>query len=107
MVKYYDNRIINLGGIMAEEQKSEEKAPGKKVGKFTHYYTNIGVGVVELTDTLKVGDKVRIKGATSDFEQTIESMQIEHKKVKEAKKGTSIGLEVKEHVREHDVVYKV
>ena len=92
---------------MAEEQKPEEQAPGKEIGKVTHYYTKLGVAVVELTDTLKVGDKIKIKGATSDFEQPIDSMQIEHDKVEEAKAGQSIGLKVKEHVREHDAVYKV
>ncbi|MCH8328965.1 MAG: translation elongation factor-like protein [Nanoarchaeota archaeon] len=91
----------------AKEQKPEEKALGKKIGKVTHYYTNIGVSVVELSATLKVGDKIRIKGATTDFEQTIDSMQIEKDKIDEAKKGQSIGLKVKDHVRQHDVVYKV
>jgi putative protease len=90
---------------MAEEQKPE--VVGKEIGKISHYYTNIGVGVVELSDTLKVGDKIRIKGATTDFEQTIDSMQIEHNKIEEAKAGQSIGLKVKDHVRQHDVVYKV
>ncbi|MFH0868417.1 MAG: hypothetical protein V1831_03825 [Candidatus Woesearchaeota archaeon] len=92
---------------MVEEPKAKEKAPGKEVGKISHYYTNIGVCVVELSNALKVGDKVRIKGATTDFEQPIDSMQIEHDKIEEAKKGQSIGLKVKEHVRQHDVVYKV
>ncbi|MAE42605.1 hypothetical protein CMO93_02445 [Candidatus Woesearchaeota archaeon] len=67
---------IYWGDFMAEEKKAEEKIPGKEVGKVTHYYTNIGVAVVELTGALKVGDKIRIKGATSDFEQTVDSMQI-------------------------------
>jgi|TARA_B100001964_G_scaffold244613_1_gene326904 putative protease len=92
---------------MAEEQKPEEKAPGKEIGKVTHFYTHLSVAVVELSGTLKIGDKIRIKGATSDFEQTIDSMQIEHDKIEEAKKGQSIGLKVKEHVRQHDVVYKI
>jgi putative protease len=92
---------------MTEEQKPEEKELGKEVGKVNHYYTKLGVGVIELTDTLKVGDKIRIKGATTDFEQTVDSMQIEHDKIEEAKAGQSIGLKVKEHVREHDVVYKL
>ena len=94
---------------MAEEEKQEQKPEelGKEIGKVTHYYTELGVAVVELSDTLKTGDKIRIKGATSDFEQTVESMQIEHKKIEEAKAGKSIGMKVKEHVREHDVVYKV
>jgi len=56
---------------------------------------------------LKAGDKIRIKGATTDFEQKVESMQIEHEKVNEAKAGKSIGLKVKDHVREHDKVYKL
>ncbi|KYK24391.1 hypothetical protein AYK26_06855 [Euryarchaeota archaeon SM23-78] len=82
-------------------------AEEREVGTVTHYYTNIGVAVIELTDTLKVGDKIHIKGATSDFTQKVDSMQIEHKNVKEAKKGESIGLKVKEHVREHDKVFVV
>ena len=76
---------------MAEE-KQEEKAPGKEIGKVVHYYTYLGVGIIELKGTLKVGDKIKIKGATSDFEQKVNSMQIEHEKVEEAKKGKSIGL---------------
>ncbi len=91
---------------MAEEQ-AQEKVPGQEVGKVTHYYTKLGVGVVKLSDTLKVGDKIRIKGATTDFGQTVDSMQIEHDKVEEAKKGKSIGLKVKENIRANDVVYKL
>jgi putative protease len=72
-----------------------------------HYYTNISVGVIKLSGTLKVGDKIRIKGATTDFEQNVESMQIEKDKIEEGKKGQSIGLKVKEHVRANDVVYKL
>jgi len=59
----------------------------KLIGRITHYFTNIGVAVVELTDgKLSVGDKIHIKGATSDFEQMIDSMQIEHESVEKAKK---------------------
>jgi putative protease len=88
---------------MAEKQKAE----GKEVGKVTHYYTHLSVAVVELTGTLKVGDKIKVKGATSNFTQTVDSMQIEADKIQEAKKGQSIGLKVKEHARQHDIVYKV
>lgn len=91
---------------MAEE-KQEGKSLGQEVGKVTHYYTKLGVGVVRLSGTLKAGDKIRIKGATTDFEQIVESMQIEKDKIKEGKAGQSVGLEVKEHVRAKDVVYKV
>tara|TARA_Y100000310_G_scaffold342261_1_gene444748 strand:+ start:453 stop:719 length:267 start_codon:yes stop_codon:yes gene_type:complete len=85
----------------------EQKAEGKEVGKVTHYYTHLSVAVVELTGTLKVGDKIKVKGATSDFTQAVDSMQIEKDKIQEAKKGQSIGLKVKEHARQHDIVYKV
>jgi len=80
---------------------------GKKVGKVNHYFTKIGVVVIELTDTLKVGDKIRIKGATSDFEQTVDSMRIEQDVIEEGKKGQSVGLKVKEHARTNDIVYKL
>lgn len=79
----------------------------KEVGKVTHFFTKIGVGVIKLSSKLKVGDGVHFKGATTDFTQKAESMQIEHENVEEAKKGQSIGLKVNEPVREGDVVYKV
>jgi putative protease len=79
----------------------------KQVGKVLHYYTKLSVAVIELTDNLKVGEMIHIKGATIDFTQEVDSMQIEHDKVEEAKKGQSIGMKVKNHVREHDIVYKV
>ena len=96
---------------MVDQQKvkktAEKKQPEKAIGKVVHYYTNIGVAVIELKAVLKVGDKIRIKGHTSDFSQKVESIQMEHDKLQEAKSGQSIGLKVKEHVRQHDIVYKV
>jgi len=83
------------------EEKPEE------IGKITHFFSKINVAVVELTDTLNVGDKIHIMGPTTDFEQTVDSMQIEHENVKTAKKGQSIGLKVNERVRENDTVYKI
>lgn len=99
--------MIFLPEEKAKEEKPEAESPGKEVGKVAHYYTKIGVAVMELTDTIKVGDTIRVKGATSDFTQKVDSMQIEHKSVEEAKKGQSIGLKVPEHAREGDLVYKV
>ena len=92
---------------MAEKKPKESGSNEKQVGLVAHYYTNIGVAVVELSDTLQVGDKIHIKGATTDFNQKVASMQIEHNKIEKAEKGQSIGLKVKDHVREHDIVYKV
>lgn len=82
----------------------EEKKP---IGKVSHYYTKIGVAVIDLNDSLAVGDKISIEGASTKFTQTVDSMQIEHKDVKQATSGDSIGLKVVERVREGDKVYKV
>jgi len=82
----------------------EEK---KLIGKISHYYSKIEVAVVDLTDTLSVGDEISIEGATTNFKQTIDSMQIMHENVQTAKKGDSIGLKVKDKVRDGDSVYKI
>lgn len=79
----------------------------KEVGRVTHYFTKIGVAVVNLTDTLSVGDKILIKGALTNFEQNVESMQIEHKNVNIAQGGQSVGLKVNQRVREGDKVYRI
>ncbi|MFH1671374.1 MAG: EF-Tu/IF-2/RF-3 family GTPase [Candidatus Portnoybacteria bacterium] len=80
-------------------------ADEKLIGKVTHYFTNIGVAVIEITNgKLKVGDTLRIKGATSDFEQSVDSMQVEHENVEKAKKGESVGLKVDQQAREGDEV---
>lgn len=79
----------------------------KSIGKIAHYYSNIGVGIIELADKLAVGDTIHIKGATTDFEQTVESMQVEHKEIKEAKAKEAVGVKMDEKVREDDEVYKV
>ena len=78
----------------------------KLVGKIAHYYGNISVGIIELSDVLKVGDSIHIKGHTTDFTQQISSMQIEHDKVEEAKVGDFIGIKLDQKVHEHDSVYK-
>jgi len=77
------------------------------VGKITHYYNAIQVAAVEMSDSLEVGNLIHIKGHSTDFEQKVETMQIEHKQVTKAEKGQVIGLKVKDYVREHDIVYRV
>ena len=86
---------------------AEEVQEGKLIGKITHYFSKIGVAVIELSDTLKVGDTIRIVGGATDFTQTVDSMEVEHQKVQEAKKGESIGLKVNEKVREDYQAYKL
>ena len=84
---------------------SEEKLV--EVGRVTHFYPKISVAIVELKASLNIGDKILIKGATTNFEQTVESMQIEHKNIERAEAGQIIGLKVKERVRENDKVYRI
>jgi hypothetical protein len=85
---------------LAEERLEE-------IGKIRHYYSKIGVAVIDLTAKIVVGDTVRVKGVTTDFRQKVDSMQIEHANVQSAGAGQSIGLKVTDKVREGDLVYKI
>ncbi len=90
--------------VVSKKKKSE----GKLVGKVSHYFSNIKVGVIHLSAPLNRGDEIRIIGGEStDFNQKVDSMQVDHKEVKKAKKGNSIGLKVSQKVREGYHVYKV
>jgi translation elongation factor EF-1alpha len=77
----------------------------KKIGVITHYFGHISVGIIELSAPLKVGDKIRIKGAHDDFVQDVETMQIEHAPVESAKKGDAVGIKVIQKVHPNDEVY--
>lgn len=77
-----------------------------KIGEITHFFANINVAVIELSGTIKIGDEIVVRGATSDFSQVIESMQIEHEQVNEAHSGDAIGLKVKERVRRGDEIFQ-
>jgi len=77
-----------------------------EIGRITHFFSKISVAVIELIAPLAVGDTIAIKGPTTDFEQIVESMQIEHNNVQRAEAGQSIGLKVAQRVRENDIAYK-
>lgn len=79
----------------------------KKIGVITHYFGKISVGIIKLDAPLKVGDKIHIKGAHDDFSQSVDSIQIEHESVEEAKKGDEVGIKVIQKVHPHDEVYQV
>lgn len=79
----------------------------EEVGRVSHYFTRISVAVIELKAPLKVGDQIAIKGMTTDFEQEVESMQINRVDVNDAKAGDSIGLKVKDRARAGDIAYKI
>lgn len=79
----------------------------KPIGEITHYFSNIEVAVIKLLAPLKVGAKIRVVGGEeTDFEQEVDSMQIDHKEVKTGKKGDSVGMKIDEKVREGYKVYK-
>jgi len=79
----------------------------ERIGIANQYFSKIGVASVDLEGELAVGNTIHIKGHTTDFAQKIESIEIENKNVKHAKKGDDVAIKVKETAREHDVVYKV
>ncbi len=79
----------------------------ERVGIVSHYFSHLAVAAVVLEDDLKVGDTIHIKGHTTDLTQQVESIQREHQGIGQAKKGEDVGIRVRDHVREHDVVYKV
>lgn len=79
----------------------------KEIGVVSSYFSHVSVAAIKLSDTLKVGDKVHIKGNTTDFEIKIKEMQIERKPVKQAKKGDHIGIKVLDKVRPNDKVFLV
>ena len=77
-----------------------------EVGRITHFFSKINVAVVELTAPLAVGDRILVKGPSTDFEQAVESMQIEHQNIPRAEAGQSIGLKLAQLAKEKDAVYK-
>lgn len=84
------------------------KIDGKLVGNISHYFSNIQVGIIKLSAPLALGDHVRIMGGeATDFNQKITSMQLDHREIKKAKKGDSVGFKAKEIVRDGYRVYKV
>ena len=88
-----------MGKHLAEEAIIE-------IGSIAHFFSKINVAVLDLTLPLNVGDKILIKGPSTDIEQTVESMQIERQNIQRAEGGQSIGLKVVQPVKEKDVVYK-
>lgn len=100
-------------GAPLKKAQLKKKAQGKKgvakediIGVVTHYFPKVRAAVVKLKNTLSAGDVVKIKGHTTDFAQTVSSLQIDHVAVDKAIKGQEIGLLVDSRVREHDLVLK-
>lgn len=80
----------------------------EEIGRITHFFSKICVGVLELTQgKIQAGDTIRIKGHTTDFYQKVESMQVEHAPVESAEKGMEVGLKLEGPARQNDLVFKV
>lgn len=79
----------------------------KQIGVVSNYFDHVNVAAVKLSDGLKVGDVVKIVGGETNFDQSIESIQINHKQVSSAKKGDEIGIKVRERVRKDYRVFKI
>ncbi len=79
----------------------------KEIGNITHYYGHLNVGIIQLTDNIKVGETIHIKGHSEEFSQNVDSIQIEHASVPEAKPGDAVGIKVAQKVHPGDKVFKV
>ena len=95
----------------AAKAKAKKQAPEislEKIGKITHYFPHVkAAAIMLLKDGLKVGDKIYIKGHTTDFKETVKSIQLDHVAIPEGKKGQEIGLLVKSRARQGDSVYRI
>jgi len=91
----------------SKKEIGEVRMEEKQVGSVDHFFGNISVSMIKLTDALKVGDRIHIKGSTSDFVQDVSSMQIDRVAVQEAKAGDLISIKVDQRVRKDDTVYKI
>jgi len=89
-------------------EERRRKMPEQKVGEVIKFFSKASVAAIKVTEgTLKVGDRIKIKGHTTDFEDQIQSMQIENQPVEKAEAGNLIGIKVKDRVREKDAVWKI
>jgi len=86
--------------------KGGEQMAETKVGEITHFFDKIGVAVVELLTGLKNGDRIKITGS-SEFEQTVESMQMDHEQIESAQKGDTVGLKLNDPAKSGDEIYKI
>lgn len=105
--KVIKKRVIKKKPVKKIVKKAVKKAKEEIQGIVTHYFPKIRAAVIKLKAPLSVGDKVKIKGHTTDFTQTVASLQIDRVAINSAKKGQEIGLLVDSRVRQKDKVYKL
>ena len=85
---------------------SEFHDPATSIGRVSHYFSHLSVAAVELSEPLAVGDRIHIRGHTTDLVQDVESMEVEHAAVENANAGDDIALKVDDHVRDHDLIFR-
>jgi translation elongation factor EF-1alpha len=85
---------------------SEEHDPADAIGTVTHYFSHLSVAAVQLDKPLRQGERIHVKGHTTDLVQTVDSLQVDHTPIAEAKPGDDVALHVNDHVRDHDKIYR-
>ena len=85
---------------------SEEHEAGDAIGMVTHWFAHLSVAAIRLTAPLAVGERIHIRGHTTDLVETVRSMEIEHQRVERAGPGDDVALAVEGHVREHDLIFR-
>lgn len=92
-----------------QPKRAARKTPAprgeKPIGAVTHYFGNLGVAIIKCKAPISVGARIKFKGATTDFEETIRSMQYDHKPIARSKKNQEIGVKVKAKTREGDLIF--
>ena len=101
-------KVVKKKKIVKTAKVAKPKdSEGKEIGRVSSYFSHVEVAAIKLSKGLKVGDTVHIKGNTTDFETSVDGIQIERESVEKAKKGNHIGIKVPEKVRPNDAVYLV
>jgi putative protease len=85
---------------------SADHDPADAIGTVTHYFSHISVAGIRLNAPLRVGERIHIHGHTTDLVQTVSSMEVEHVKVEQAGPGDDVALQVDDHVRDHDLIFR-
>jgi hypothetical protein len=85
---------------------SEQHEEGDAIGRVTHYFSHLSVAAVTLSAPLKVGERVHIKGHTTDVVQDVGSLEVDHAAVESAGPGDDVAMKVDDHVRDHDLIFR-
>jgi translation elongation factor EF-1alpha len=93
-------------GSEGRPEVSEQHEASDAIGTVTHWYAHLSVAAIRLRAPLAVGDRIQIRGQTTDLVETVRSMEIDHRRVERAEPGDDVALAVEGHVREHDVIFR-